>query len=156
MYYNVLKANYIHSLCLPPQTGHSCLFHQSYRHDSEVRNEDISALKSLLQTELISYRQNNKRTENYTNLRKPSRSQCLTVEILYRMPGKAIKTLNGLGTTSPCFVKYSWSGIMTTCYRGMIFSCLKLSLNSVWPSLLPLTLIYRWDCSYRLYVWTWD
>lgn len=49
LYWNVLSASYIHthSWC-PTATWIFCLFHQSYRHDSDIRNEDHGALKSII------------------------------------------------------------------------------------------------------------
>lgn len=58
-----------HSLCLPLRP----VGLRSHSHDSDIRNQHARAPESLWETQLLLYRQNNKWTENFTNLGEPSR-----------------------------------------------------------------------------------
>ena len=71
IYWDVLNAN---SACTAVFLCHleADTYFTTYRHDSHIRNAQISELKFLLQTQLLS-RQNSKWTENSTNLGEPSR-----------------------------------------------------------------------------------
>lgn len=141
---------YTHSWC-PTATWILCLFHQlqTWLSYQEWRSWCTKVYYKLN----FFYTDRTNELKIPPILKSPQGVKCLTMEILCWLLGKAIKALNGLGTTSPCFVKYSWSGITRTCYLGTIFSCLKLSAFSL-TSFATLTLIYSSDCSYRLYVWT--